>query len=193
MSSTTPPSHNTPFKAMLVELAEAGMEISREMMVGVRKATTQDQRIAYAAAHDRAGRSVRLSIQLHERLERHEREAARAEVQIQAGGLEPSLAALERRLDPKLDLRKAQVRAAVRRSIEQESEGEDTELLETALDICLNEQALHWEFTSRPAIETVSQIRKGLRLRESPRIWPSGRLPGQAAGTAPKPGQAGPS
>ncbi|WP_091737574.1 hypothetical protein [Phenylobacterium immobile] len=179
---------------MLVELAEAGMEISREMMIGVRKATNHDERIAYAAAHDRAGRSVRLSIQLHERLERHEREAARAEAQIQAQGAQPSLAALERKVDQKLDLRKAQVRAAVRRSIEQESEGEDAEILETALDIYLNEQALSWEFMTRPAIETVSHIRKGLKLRENLRLWPGGRAPGPKTNdSAPGPSRAGPS
>lgn len=174
---------------MLVELAEAGMEISREMMVGVRKARSQEERIAYAAAHDRAGRSVRLSIQLHERLERHEREAARAEAQIQAGGVEPSLAALERKLDPQLDLRKAQVRAAVRRTIEQDYEGEDADVLATALELSLAEHALTGRFMESPAAETVVRIRKTLALADHVRL----ELPDLTDAPAERPGQAGPS
>lgn len=177
MQLATPPTPNAPFKAMLVELAEAGMEISREMMVGVRKARSQDERIAYAAAHDRAGRSVRLSIQLHERLERHEREAARAE----ALGAPPSLAALERKLDPQLDLRKAQVRAAVRRTIEQDYEGEDADVLATALELSLAEHALTGRFMESPAAETVVRIRKTLELPDLKDAPPE------------RPGQAGPS
>lgn len=161
MEATSP----SPFKALLVELVEAGMEVSREMMVGVRKATDHDQRIAYAAAHDRAARSVRLSIALHERLERAEREAAR---DVPAP---PLLEALERRVNPKLDLKKAQVRDAVRRSIEQEHEGEDAATLSEALDIFLSEQALSREFMSRPADETVSLFRRRLRLPPHLTMW----------------------
>ncbi|WP_091738094.1 hypothetical protein [Phenylobacterium immobile] len=161
------------FKAMLVELAEAGMEVSREMMVGVRKATTQDERIAYGQAHDRAARSVRLTISLYERLERAEREAARED----AINLEP-LAALERQVEPKTDLRRAQVRAAVRRSIEAEYEGEDARLLETALDLLLAERALTYRFTNQEPSEAVSEIRKVLKLPDRLRFWlPAAKAP----------------
>lgn len=151
------------FKAMLVELAEAGMEVSREMMIGVRKATARDERIAYGQAHDRAARSVRLTISLYEKLERSEREAAQP--------AEPALETLERQVDPKLALRKAQVRAAVRRSIEQDYEGEDAQLLETALDIALAEQSMNRRFMEETATEAANRIRKTLNLSEIVRIW----------------------
>lgn len=180
----TPASDPTPspFKTFLVELVEAGMEVSREMMVGVRKATDHDQRIAYAAAHDRAARSVRLSIALHERLERAEREAAR---DVPAP---PLLEVLERRVNPQLDLKKAQVRDAVRRSIEQEHEGEDAATLNEALDIFLSEQALSREFMSRPADETVSLFRRRLRLPPHLTMWlPEAEDDGAAAPARPAP------
>jgi hypothetical protein len=178
------PATHTPFKAMLVELAEAAMEISREMMVGVRKAVTQEERIAYAAAHDRAARSVRLSISVHERLERGERDAARDE----AVASQPLLEVLERRVHPTLDLKKAQVRAAVRRSIEQEHEGEDAAMLDEALEICLSEQAMNYSFMDRSVSESVGVIRKSLRLPPSLRIWlPDAEDCGKTAPTPPAP------
>jgi hypothetical protein len=174
MRSATP----SPFKALLVELVEAGMEISREMMVGVRKATDHDQRIAYAAAHDRAARSVRLSISVHERLERAEREAARET----AAPAAPSLEVLERRINPKLGLKRAQVRAAVRRSIEQEHEGEDAAMLDEALDTFLSEQALSYDFMNRSASETVNIVRRSLRLPQTLKMWlPEARDEGKPA------------
>jgi hypothetical protein len=164
---------NDQFKAMLVELAEAGMEVSREMMVGVRKAVTEDERIAYAQAHDRAARSVRLTISLYERLERAERDAAREG----AVDREP-LAALERRVDPNASLRKAQVRAAVLRTIEQEYEGEDARMLETALDVALAEQSLTDRFRMQPPSEAASKLRKTLKLPDLVRIWlPDAKAP----------------
>ncbi|WP_091740954.1 hypothetical protein [Phenylobacterium immobile] len=173
---------HAPFKALLVELVEAGMEVSREMMVGVRKATDHDQRIAYAAAHDRAARSVRLSISLHERLERAEREAARED----AVSAQPLLEVLERRVQPKLDLKKAQVRAAVRRSIEQEHEGEDAAMLDEALEICLSEQATNYSFMDRSVSQSVEIIRKSLRLPPTPRMWlPPSQDEQKAAGPPP--------
>lgn len=155
------------FKAMLVELAEAGMEVSREMMIGVRKSNTQDERIAYGQAHDRAARSVRLTISLYEKLERAEREATRQE----ALAAEPPLAALELRHDPKVGLRKAQVRAAVRRTIEQEHEGEDARMLEAALDVVLAERALNYRFRNEDLDKAVSEIRKVLKLPDRVRFW----------------------
>lgn len=158
---------------MLVELAEAGMEVSREMMIGVRKSVKQDERIAYGQAHDRAARSVRLTISLYERLERAKREAARED----AIDAEP-LAALERQVDPKTELRRAQVRAAVRRSIEAEYEGEDARLLETALDLVLAERALTYQFRNQEASEAVSEIRKALKLPDHLRFWlPAAKAP----------------
>lgn len=160
---------------MLVELAEAGMEVSREMMIGVRKSMKQDERVAYGQAHDRAARSVRLTISLYEKLERSEREATRQE----ALAAEPPLAALERRIQPEFDLRKAQVRAAVRRTIEQDYEGEDAALLETALDVMLAEHALTRRFMERPVIDAVDFVRKALDLSDRVKFWlPDEKAPG---------------
>jgi hypothetical protein len=140
-------SANDHFKALLTELADAGMEISREMLIGVRKAENQDERIAYAQGHDRAARSVRLSIALHDKLERGEREVA---------PMAPETRAIAER--------KAVVRAAVRRSIYRETEGEDAAMLETALDTAVEEYALTSRFADRPAGEVVRLVRQWLRL-----------------------------
>lgn len=176
-------------KDFAAELAESAMALARDVAQAALTAQAVAEKVALTQAHERLARSVRLSIQLCERLERAERD----EADRSPGAAAPPLEALERRVEPQVALRKAQVRAAVRRSIEQDYEGEDAELLETALDIFVNEQALSREFMTRPAAEAVGQIRKGLRLREHPRLWPGGRAPGQPAVEAARPGQAGPS
>lgn len=155
------------------ELAEAAMVLARDVAQAALAAQAVADKVALTQAHERLARSVRLSIQLHEALERAAAEAA-----------EPVLAALERRHAPQLELRKAQVRAAVRRSIEQDYEGEDAALLEAALDAELAEHALTLRFMNRPPIETAAILRKALRLPEDLCI----RLP-EAAGS----GRAGPS
>lgn len=144
-----------PYQDMLVELAEAGMAISREMLIGVRKADNQDQRIAYAQAHDRAARSVRLSIALSEKLHRAEHEMARPPAPIVVQATPKGRAVQER---------KETLRTAVRHSIYRETEGEDAETLEAALAVILDEIAMDRDFTFQPADELVRLIRGQLGL-----------------------------
>jgi hypothetical protein len=172
-------------KEFAAELAEAAMALARDVAQAALQTEAVADKVALTQAHERIARSVRLSIQLYERLERREREAA------DDGA--PALAAMERRLQPQLDLRKAQVRAAVRRTIEQDYEGEDAELLETALDLTLAEQALTARFMDQPAIEAVNLIRKTLDLPDRLRIWLPDLKADPKAAPAEPPGRPGPS
>lgn len=142
------------YQDMLAELAEAGMAISREMLIGVRKADTQDQRMAYAQGHDRAARSVRLTIALSEKLARAEREMARP----------PAPVVFPTPKGRAVQERKEALRTAVRHSIYRETEGEDAEALETALAVILDEVSMDRDFTFEPADQLVRLIRGQLGL-----------------------------
>jgi hypothetical protein len=150
-------------KEFAAELAETAMALARDIAEAALKAEAVADKIALAGAHERLARSVRLTIQLCERLERNEAQAERP-------GDQPDITALERRITPQLDLRKAQVRAAVRRSIEQDYEGEDAEILERALEGLLEEWALTRRFMNEQPIEMVSLLRRSLKLPDNPRI-----------------------
>ncbi|WP_091741088.1 hypothetical protein [Phenylobacterium immobile] len=150
-------------KEFAAELAEAGMALARDIAEAALKAEAVADKIALAGAHERLARSVRLTIQLCERLERNAAQAERPSDQ-------PDITALERRLAPQLDLRKAQVRAAVRRSIEQDYEGEDAEILERSLEGLLEEWALTRRFLDEPPMAMVSVLRRKLKLPDDLRV-----------------------
>jgi hypothetical protein len=167
-------------KQLAAELADTAMALARDIAAKAMAAEAVEDKIALAGAYDRLARAVRLSIQLCEKLERP-----------QAAEDAAGLTAAERAAGAKFTLRKAQVRDAVRRSIEQDYEGEDAELLEAALDVVLQEQALSQRFMDRPAGETVTIVRKILELPEHPKVWLPDLKPAQ--GEAAAVGAAGPS
>lgn len=143
------------FKDMLAELAEGAMALSRDQLEKSLAAEARDDKIAYAQAHERAARSVRLSIALHQKLERGEREPAAAALSPNQKGL--------------ID-RQGMLRAAVRHSIRQEYEGEDVETLETALNVLLDEYVMDRGFAFEPLRPYAASIRKTLGLHADARV-----------------------
>jgi hypothetical protein len=149
-------------KQVVAELAETAMALARSIAEKALAAESVEQTIELTQAYERVARSVRLSIDLCEKLDRHDRDDARAARADRYVGFSVHGAARQRQHDDRVDA----VRAAVRRSIEQECEGEDSDAFEAALELALEEAALNDGFDSISAGQWTAVLRKKLGLPE---------------------------
>lgn len=149
-------------RQIVAELADTAMALARSIAEKALAAETVAETIELTGAYERVARSVRLSIDLCEKLDRHDRDDARAACADRYVGLSVHGAARQRQHDDRVDA----VRAGVRRSIEQECEGEDSDAFEAALNLALEEAALNDGFDSIPAAQWTTTLRRKLGLPE---------------------------
>lgn len=149
-------------KAIVAELADTAMALARSVAEKALKADTVQETVELAQAYDRVARSVRLSIGLCEKLDRLDRDDERAARDDRYFGRSVHGAARQRQRE---DLVEA-VRAAVRRSIEQECESEDVEAFETAMNLALEECAMADDFDRRSVAQWAAILRRKFGLSE---------------------------
>jgi len=152
----------------LLELAELGMALARELAGRAKGAASALEAERLAHAFDRISRTVRLTFALQSRLEREA-----LQVRREARGDHAKQA----------ELRHSQVRAAVRRDITAEaSDREHERLLLRELDHTLEEAILYEDFATGPLAAVINRIRKGLGLPpEEAANDPAPNLSGKAA------------
>lgn len=147
---TTPADITETQDRMLGELADLAMGLARDMAGKARDAETREDAERFTLCFERMARSVRLSIALQRRLDRDARRDLTAE-----------------RSDA-VCVRKAQVRAAVRTAIRDESglaQFSKARLdLESELDERLAEDALYEAFLEAPLDLAVARLRRALGL-----------------------------
>lgn len=134
---------------LLAELAALGMDLARDLAARAKAADTDEDAAALAHAFDRVSRSVRMCLALEQRLD-HERRRAEVEARdaVRDG----------------LEHRGKQLRAAVSRAIETETEGAEKFRLLLRLSERLEEERLFETFAEGPIEAHIARIRRDLGL-----------------------------
>jgi hypothetical protein len=142
---------------VLAELTELGLELARDLQA--RGLAAEDAKAAadLSLAFHRVARSVRQTVALEARLERDRQRLARE-----------ARSDLQRETRARVQQRKAQLGAAVRREIWTEAEGEEAERLLDDLDDWLDEESLADGFAVAPIEAHIERIRADLGLPPPP-------------------------
>jgi len=136
----------------LAELAALGMGVAQALAMQVSAAETPGEAAEAAHAFERVSRAVRMCVALEQRLV-HDRRRAERDDRAAAG--------------QDLDRRKAQVKAAVGRAIENEVKGPRGFELKMKLAERLEEEALFDAFAEGPVERHIERIRQALGLTDN--------------------------
>ncbi len=141
---------------MLAEIAEIALAAARDLGQSLAEAATPQEKAVLMGALHRAGRSLRQSVALEARLVRDAGRALRE-------ARDEALAETRR----KVDRRKAQVEAAVKRLIWTEREADEAERLESVLDELVGEDAVFDAFLSDPIELQIARLCEALGIQVS--------------------------
>ena len=138
---------------VLSELTELGLSVARDLEARCRSAASREDAEGLALAFHRIARSVRLTLALEARLERDRRSGWRDERAHAAH---------------RVQVRKAQVRAALARCVYTEREADEAEALLDEVEERLEDDALFDAFLEGPVEACIARIRKDLGLPPDP-------------------------